>query len=123
MGWDDMDLVKVTGRYPTTGLYQTDVNLSGRSGRAVLYTVWQASHTDQPYYLCSDINIGGGTTTPTPTPDADGHPDPDADPHADADPDADADRHARRRPRRPPAGRCVHGHGPGGQHLERRLRR
>ena len=68
MGWDDLDLVKETGRYPTTGLYQTDVNLSGRSGRAVLYTIWQASHTDQPYYLCSDINIGGGTTTPTPTP-------------------------------------------------------
>ena len=44
------------------------MNLSGRSGRAVLYTIWQASHLDQPYYLCSDINIGGGTTTPTPTP-------------------------------------------------------
>ena len=68
IGWDDLDLVKETGRYGTTGLYQTDVNLSGRSGRAVLYTIWQASHLDQPYYLCSDINIGGGNTTPTPTP-------------------------------------------------------
>lgn len=67
-GWDDMQLVKVTGSYPTTGLYQTDVNLSGREGRAILYTIWQASHTDQPYYLCSDINIGGDGTEPTPTP-------------------------------------------------------
>ncbi|WP_315094375.1 lytic polysaccharide monooxygenase [uncultured Cellulomonas sp.] len=68
LGWGDLDLVKETGRYGTTGLYQTDVNLSGRSGRAVLFTIWQASHLDQPYYLCSDINIGGGNTTPTPTP-------------------------------------------------------
>ncbi|UZN03556.1 lytic polysaccharide monooxygenase [Cellulomonas sp. S1-8] len=68
LGWDDLDLVKETGRYGTTGLYQTDVNLSGRSGRAVLFTIWQASHLDQPYYLCSDINIGGTGTTPTPTP-------------------------------------------------------
>jgi predicted carbohydrate-binding protein with CBM5 and CBM33 domain len=68
LAWGDLDLVKETGRYGTTGLYQTEVNLAGRSGRAVLFTIWQASHLDQPYYLCSDINIGGGTTTPTPTP-------------------------------------------------------
>jgi len=72
LGWDDLDLVKETGRYGTTGLYQTDVNLSGRSGRAVLFTIWQASHLDQPYYLCSDINIGGvpdpDPTTPDPEP-------------------------------------------------------
>ena len=60
LGWDDVDLVKETGSYPSQGTYETDVDLSGRSGRAVLYTIWQASHLDQPYYLCSDINIGGG---------------------------------------------------------------
>ena len=60
LGWDDVQLVKQTGRYPSQGTYETDVDLSGRSGRAVLYTIWQASHLDQPYYLCSDINIGGG---------------------------------------------------------------
>ena len=59
--WGSLDLIKTTGSYPTTGLYQTDVNLSGRSGRAVLYTIWQASHLDQPYYLCSDIIIGSGS--------------------------------------------------------------
>ncbi|WP_087510566.1 lytic polysaccharide monooxygenase [Cellulomonas iranensis] len=68
LGWGDLDLVKETGRYGTTGLYQTDVDLTGRSGRAVLFTIWQASHLDQPYYLCSDIQIGGGGSTPTPTP-------------------------------------------------------
>ena len=59
--WASLDLVKTTGSYPTTGLYQSDISLPGRSGRAVLYTIWQASHLDQPYYLCSDIVIGQGT--------------------------------------------------------------
>ena len=68
IGWDDLTLLTETPRYGTTGLYETGIDLAGRSGRAVLYTVGQASHLDQSYYLCSDINIGGDTTTPTPTP-------------------------------------------------------
>ncbi|MCC2315022.1 lytic polysaccharide monooxygenase [Cellulomonas xiejunii] len=69
LGWDDIDLIKETGRYPTTGLYETDVTIpAGRSGRAVLFTIWQASHLDQPYYICSDININGTAPTPTPGP-------------------------------------------------------
>lgn len=59
LGWEDLDLVKETGSYPSQGTYETDVDLTGYSGRAVLYTIWQAAHLDQPYYLCSDINIGG----------------------------------------------------------------
>ncbi|GIG41375.1 lytic polysaccharide monooxygenase [Cellulomonas phragmiteti] len=78
--WSDMQLLKVTGAYPTTGLYQTDVDLTGRSGRAILYTIWQASHADQPYYLCSDINIGGTAATPTPTPSVTPTPTPSATP-------------------------------------------
>jgi len=70
LGWGDLELVKTTGSYPTTGDYQTDVTLpSGRSGRAIIYTIWQASHQDQTYFLCSDVNIGGtGNPNPTPTP-------------------------------------------------------
>ncbi|WP_136517494.1 lytic polysaccharide monooxygenase [Cellulomonas telluris] len=79
-GWDDMQLLKVTGRYAPAGEYRTDVDLTGRSGRAILYTIWQASHSDQPYYLCSDISIGGPaptpTATPTPTPTATPTPTP-----------------------------------------------
>jgi chitin-binding protein len=47
------------------------VSLSGRSGRAIVYTIWQASHLDQSYYWCSDVNFGGTTnptTPPTTTP-------------------------------------------------------
>lgn len=67
-GWDDMQLLEVTGRYAPAGEYRTDVDLTGRSGRAILYTIWQASHSDQPYYLCSDISVGGPAPTPTVTP-------------------------------------------------------
>ncbi|GIG41376.1 lytic polysaccharide monooxygenase [Cellulomonas phragmiteti] len=68
LGWGDLDLIKETGRYGTTGLYETDISIPGRSGRAVLFTIWQASHLDQPYYICSDININGTATTPAPNP-------------------------------------------------------
>ena len=64
--WSNLDLVKTTGRYPATSPYVTDVTLpADRSGRAVLVTVWLASHQDQKYFLCSDINIGGGDLWPT----------------------------------------------------------
>lgn len=64
VGWGDLELVKETGSYPTTGVYETDVDLSGHSGRAVLFTLWKASHQDQTYFLCSDINIGGPDLVP-----------------------------------------------------------
>lgn len=66
VSWSDLQLVKETGRYPTQSPYVTDVNLAGRSGRAVLFTLWKASHQDQTYFLCSDINIGGGNLGPWP---------------------------------------------------------
>ncbi|MBL0887388.1 lytic polysaccharide monooxygenase auxiliary activity family 9 protein [Myceligenerans indicum] len=72
LGWDDVELVQETGYYPSQGTYETDVDLGDRSGRAVLFTVWLAGHMDQKYFLCSDINIGGGDLWPEePGPDPD----------------------------------------------------
>ena len=34
-----------------------NVNASGRSGRHLVYVIWQASHADQSYYFCSDVNF------------------------------------------------------------------
>jgi chitin-binding protein len=64
--WGSLDLVLRTGSYPTTGLYEAQVNAGNRTGRHVVYTVWQASHLDQPYYLCSDVTFGDGGTPTTP---------------------------------------------------------
>lgn len=70
LAWSDLELVKTTGRYAPSSPYVTDVSIPrDRTGHHVLFTIWQASHLDQPYYQCSDIQLGGGTTpTPTPTP-------------------------------------------------------
>ncbi|BCJ46278.1 hypothetical protein GCM10010168_52290 [Actinoplanes ianthinogenes] len=73
--WSDLDLVKEVPNTPAaqwteqlSNGVQMDipVSLSGRSGRAVVYTIWQASHLDQSYYFCSDVNFSG-TTSPSPT--------------------------------------------------------
>lgn len=82
--WSDLERVSQIGNTPAaqwtpaTGGVQIDipVRLSGRSGRAMVYTIWQASHLDQSYYFCSDVDFGGGggstppptTTPPTTTP-------------------------------------------------------
>jgi len=72
--WSDLDLVSQIGNTPAaqwtsvSGGVQIDlpVALSGRTGRAMVYTIWQASHLDQSYYFCSDVAFGG--TTPPTTP-------------------------------------------------------
>ncbi|UVS76928.1 N-acetylglucosamine-binding protein A [Actinokineospora sp. UTMC 2448] len=54
--WSDLQLVTSTGRYaPGNGIYQVDVNAGSRTGRHIVYTIWQASHLDQSYYFCSDV--------------------------------------------------------------------
>jgi lytic cellulose monooxygenase (C4-dehydrogenating) len=74
--WSDLDQVAQIGNTPAAQWNQvTDgvqidvpVSLSGRTGRAMVYTIWQASHLDQSYYFCSDVTFGGtGTTTPPTT--------------------------------------------------------
>ena len=71
--WSDLDLIKTVPNTPAaqwtrqlSNGVQIDIpaSVSGRSGRAMVYTIWQASHSDQSYYFCSDVSFGG-TTEPT----------------------------------------------------------
>ncbi|MFE2940665.1 lytic polysaccharide monooxygenase [Streptomyces sp. NPDC059255] len=55
--WNDLQLVKRTGSYAQSQNYAIDVSTSGYTGRHVVYTIWQASHMDQTYFLCSDVNF------------------------------------------------------------------
>ncbi|MFD5949898.1 lytic polysaccharide monooxygenase [Streptomyces collinus] len=55
--WNDLQLVKRTGRYAPSQNYEIPVSTSGLSGRHIVYTIWQASHMDQTYFLCSDVNF------------------------------------------------------------------
>ncbi|MDT0269733.1 lytic polysaccharide monooxygenase [Streptomyces sp. DSM 44915] len=56
--WGDLELVEETGAYPPAQNISFDVSAPGRSGHHVVFTIWQASHLDQSYYLCSDVNFG-----------------------------------------------------------------
>lgn len=55
--WSDIERVATTGRYAPSNNYAVDVNAGSRTGRHVVFTIWQASHSDQAYYLCSDVNF------------------------------------------------------------------
>ncbi|WP_329102330.1 lytic polysaccharide monooxygenase [Micromonospora sp. NBC_01699] len=79
--WADLEQVASTGVIPPGQGTRTDdpalngvsnsINVSapGRTGRHVVFTIWQASHMDQSYYWCSDVTFPGGTgPTPTATP-------------------------------------------------------
>ncbi|WP_030328289.1 lytic polysaccharide monooxygenase auxiliary activity family 9 protein [Micromonospora parva] len=57
VGWGNLDLIATTGRYAPAQNISFNVSASGRSGSHVLFVIWQASHLDQAYMWCSDINI------------------------------------------------------------------
>ncbi|MEV5019565.1 lytic polysaccharide monooxygenase [Streptomyces sp. NPDC053780] len=56
--WGDLQQVARTGSYAPGQNYEIPVSTSGLSGRHVVYTIWQASHMDQTYFLCSDVDFG-----------------------------------------------------------------
>ena len=65
--WASLEQVGEVGNTPaaqwtpsTTPTAGVDLKINGtatHSGRAVVFTIWQASHTDQAYFFCSDVNI------------------------------------------------------------------
>lgn len=55
--WGDLELVHQTGSYAPSQNISFNVSAPGRSGRHIVYTIWQASHMDQSYYICSDVNF------------------------------------------------------------------
>ncbi|AXB42223.1 lytic polysaccharide monooxygenase auxiliary activity family 9 protein [Amycolatopsis albispora] len=59
LGWGDLELVKEVGKTAPATNTVIDVDAGSRSGRHIVYTIWQASHLDQSYYFCSDVNFTG----------------------------------------------------------------
>ena len=58
LGWGDLDFIKQTGRYAPSQNISFDVQTSGYRGHHIIFTIWQASHLDQAYMWCSDVNFG-----------------------------------------------------------------
>ncbi|MGC4868542.1 lytic polysaccharide monooxygenase auxiliary activity family 9 protein [Micromonospora sp. DT53] len=57
LGWGNLDLVTTTGRYAPAQNISFNVSLPARSGNHILFVLWRASHLDQTYMWCSDINV------------------------------------------------------------------
>ncbi|WP_422647416.1 lytic polysaccharide monooxygenase auxiliary activity family 9 protein [Actinoalloteichus caeruleus] len=70
LGWGDLELAGQTGVVPPGegtpsddpalgGVsVSIDVEAPGRTGRHIVYMIWQASHFDQTFYGCSDVVFG-----------------------------------------------------------------
>jgi predicted carbohydrate-binding protein with CBM5 and CBM33 domain len=70
--WADLQQFCQVGNIPVNNFrYRFNCTLpAGRSGRAILYHVWQRNDSPEAFYACIDVNFGGTNPTPTPTPTA-----------------------------------------------------
>ncbi|WP_381563345.1 lytic polysaccharide monooxygenase [Streptomyces eurythermus] len=72
--WADLDLehpvAKVTDPVPAGGFYTFTGTLPERSGRHLLYAVWQRSDSPEAFYSCSDVDFGGAGGGSAPAPSA-----------------------------------------------------
>ncbi|MFI9153455.1 lytic polysaccharide monooxygenase [Streptomyces sp. NPDC053367] len=63
LAWGDLDLANpvatVTNPAAQGGFYTFPGTLPERSGRHVLYAVWQRSDSPEAFYSCSDVDFGG----------------------------------------------------------------
>ncbi|MFF8427629.1 lytic polysaccharide monooxygenase [Streptomyces sp. NPDC016566] len=74
LAWGDLDLehpvATATDPVPSGGFYTFSGTLPERSGKQLLYAVWQRSDSPEAFYSCSDVDFGGGSgggTTPAPS--------------------------------------------------------
>ncbi|WP_372504736.1 lytic polysaccharide monooxygenase [Streptomyces lavenduligriseus] len=71
--WADLDLehpvAKATDPVPAGGFSTFTGTLPERSGRHLLYAVWQRSDSPEAFYSCSDVDFGGdgGASAPAPS--------------------------------------------------------
>ncbi|MEV4229985.1 lytic polysaccharide monooxygenase [Streptomyces bobili] len=63
LAWSDLDLehpvATATDPVAAGGFYTFSGTLPERSGRHVLYAVWQRSDSPEAFYSCSDVTFGG----------------------------------------------------------------
>ena len=59
LGWGNLDFITQTGKYAPAKDITFTIQTSGAyRGHHVVFTIWQASHQDQTYMWCSDVNFG-----------------------------------------------------------------
>ncbi|MET9829969.1 lytic polysaccharide monooxygenase [Streptomyces sp. NPDC006385] len=66
LAWDDLDLAdpvaSATDPAAAGGYYTFSGTLPERSGKQLLYAVWQRSDSPEAFYSCSDVTFGGNST-------------------------------------------------------------
>ncbi|MFD5827194.1 lytic polysaccharide monooxygenase [Lentzea sp. NPDC060358] len=76
--WSDLESApfdKVTNPPLANGEYAWQARLPNKSGRHIIYSLWQRSDSPEAFYSCSDVTFGGGSGTPdTTAPSAPGTP-------------------------------------------------
>ncbi len=63
--WDSLELLVRTGPRPASAIDNIDVVLPARTGKHVIYSIWQRSLTEEAFYSTSDVDFGQ-TTEPKP---------------------------------------------------------
>ena len=67
LAWGDLDLehpvATATDPVAAGGFYTFSGTLPERSGRQLLYAVWQRSDSPEAFYSCSDVSFGGSDTS------------------------------------------------------------
>ncbi|WP_413810353.1 lytic polysaccharide monooxygenase [Streptomyces sp. OE57] len=61
--WADLEakpFAKVTDPTLRDGSYVFSAKVPGKSGRHLIYSVWQRSDSPEAFYTCSDVTFGGG---------------------------------------------------------------
>ncbi|MFJ9202949.1 lytic polysaccharide monooxygenase auxiliary activity family 9 protein [Streptomyces flaveolus] len=65
LGWGDLDLsapvATVTDPVASGGYYTFSGTLPERTGKHLLYAVWQRSDSPEAFYSCSDVSFGGAS--------------------------------------------------------------
>ncbi|WP_369168249.1 lytic polysaccharide monooxygenase [Streptomyces sp. R28] len=65
LAWDGLDLANpvasATDPAASGGFYTFSGTLPQRSGKQLLYAVWQRSDSPEAFYSCSDVTFGGGS--------------------------------------------------------------
>jgi predicted carbohydrate-binding protein with CBM5 and CBM33 domain len=65
--WADLGLLYDSGPLAALPSYQFPLHLPERTGRHLLYVVWQRSDSPEAFYSCSDVDFGDGSGSPSTT--------------------------------------------------------
>jgi chitin-binding protein len=67
--WSDLVSLKTFNNQNPTTFTNWTIPIPQRSGRHIIYSIWQrVVGSQEAFYTCSDVDFGGGSTPPAPTP-------------------------------------------------------